>query len=138
MKLRQSFPALFVMLSLLVNAVALPLAPVAAAVLPVVDDFETGLPAGVDANGVAIGFNTFQDPNSSVSIATTAAPPAAVPGAGNPNNVLQINLSVASFAGVTHSFENAAQASRCPATDQRGVARPQGPQCDIGSFERTP
>jgi len=25
--------------------------------------------------------------------------------------------------------------SGCPATDQRGVPRPQGPQCDIGSFE---
>ncbi|CAN5528624.1 hypothetical protein BH24ACT20_BH24ACT20_02700 [soil metagenome] len=24
----------------------------------------------------------------------------------------------------------------CPATDQRGVARPQGPRCDIGAFER--
>jgi hypothetical protein len=24
----------------------------------------------------------------------------------------------------------------CPATDQRGVARPQGSACDIGSFER--
>lgn len=24
----------------------------------------------------------------------------------------------------------------CPATDQRGIARPQGPACDIGAFER--
>ncbi|HKH10180.1 MAG TPA: choice-of-anchor Q domain-containing protein [Rubrobacter sp.] len=24
----------------------------------------------------------------------------------------------------------------CPATDQRGVSRPQGPRCDIGAFER--
>src|SRR5690606_29583266 len=23
----------------------------------------------------------------------------------------------------------------CPATDQRGVTRPQGPQCDIGAYE---
>jgi len=23
----------------------------------------------------------------------------------------------------------------CPATDQRGVTRPQGPQCDVGAFE---
>jgi hypothetical protein len=23
----------------------------------------------------------------------------------------------------------------CPASDQRGVARPQGPHCDIGPFE---
>jgi hypothetical protein len=24
----------------------------------------------------------------------------------------------------------------CPARDQRGVKRPQGPRCDIGAFER--
>jgi hypothetical protein len=27
--------------------------------------------------------------------------------------------------------------SQCPATDQRGVPRPQGPTCDIGAFEMT-
>ena len=27
--------------------------------------------------------------------------------------------------------------SSCPATDQRGVARPQGPACDTGAFEMT-
>jgi large repetitive protein len=27
-------------------------------------------------------------------------------------------------------------ATGCPATDQRGVARPQGPACDIGAFEK--
>jgi hypothetical protein len=27
--------------------------------------------------------------------------------------------------------------SSCPATDQRGVSRPQGPQCDLGAFEMT-
>jgi len=26
----------------------------------------------------------------------------------------------------------------CPAVDQRGVARPQGPACDAGAFEKTP
>lgn len=30
---------------------------------------------------------------------------------------------------------NAGTATGCPATDQRGVARPQGPACDIGAFE---
>jgi CSLREA domain-containing protein len=29
-------------------------------------------------------------------------------------------------------------ADGCPATDQRGVARPQGPACDIGAYEHTP
>ena len=27
--------------------------------------------------------------------------------------------------------------SSCPATDQRGVSRPQGPTCDLGAFEMT-
>ena len=27
--------------------------------------------------------------------------------------------------------------SKCPATDQRGVTRPQGPNCDSGAFEMT-
>jgi len=30
---------------------------------------------------------------------------------------------------------DAAQGSACPPTDQRGVARPMGPACDIGAFE---
>lgn len=31
---------------------------------------------------------------------------------------------------------NAASSDDCTATDQRGVSRPQGPACDIGSYER--
>jgi hypothetical protein len=31
-----------------------------------------------------------------------------------------------------------ADGSTCPATDQRGVSRPQGPQCDVGSVELEP
>jgi len=85
-----------------------PAAPVLAADPFVVDDFEAGLPAGHDADGVAVGFNTFQDPNSSVAISTTAAPPAPVPVAGSPNNVLKMDVNVVSYAGLTHSFENAA------------------------------
>jgi beta-glucanase (GH16 family) len=84
-----------------------PAAPARAAAPIVVDNFEAGLPSGRDANNVAVGFNTFQDPNSTVSILTTGSPPEPVPGAGTPNNVLQLNLNVSSFAGVTHSFENA-------------------------------
>jgi uncharacterized delta-60 repeat protein len=30
---------------------------------------------------------------------------------------------------------NAANDAYCPATDQRGISRPQGPHCDIGAFE---
>ena len=74
----------------------------------IVDDFESGLPAGTDPNGLAVGFNTFQDSNPATSVAiTTAPPPDPVPGETPPNNVLQLDVDVASFAGVTHSFENA-------------------------------
>ncbi len=33
---------------------------------------------------------------------------------------------------------DAADAGACPATDQRSVARPQGPGCDVGAFELVP
>jgi beta-glucanase (GH16 family) len=73
----------------------------------VVDDFESGLPSGVDANGVNVGFHTFQGASSSVAIATAAAPPApSPPGALVPNNVLQVDLDVTNFAGFIHSFSN--------------------------------
>ena len=106
-------PAFSVMriLSLLINVLVSPFAsavPGLAATLPVIDDFESGLPTGTDADGVGIGFITFQDPNSSVAISTTDAPPAPVPGAPSPNNVLQMDLNVVSFAGFVHNFENAA------------------------------
>jgi len=104
---------LFALCALLVGLLAsmgpiAPAAPAQAAAPLVVDDFEAGLPAGHDADGVPIGFNTFQDPNSSVAISTTATPPAPVPGAGSPNNVLKMDVNVVSYAGFTHSFENAA------------------------------
>jgi hypothetical protein len=33
---------------------------------------------------------------------------------------------------------NAADGAACPSTDQRGIARPFGPACDIGAFESAP
>jgi hypothetical protein len=33
---------------------------------------------------------------------------------------------------------DAADAALRPATDQRGVVRPQGAACDVGAFQRTP
>src|SRR5262249_52788808 len=33
---------------------------------------------------------------------------------------------------------DAGDPATCPATDQRGVVRPQGPACDIGAFELVP
>ncbi|MBW6466933.1 MAG: CIA30 family protein [Brevefilum sp.] len=72
----------------------------------VVDDFESGLPSGTDGDGVAVGFVTFHDPNSTVGISITDAPPAPVPGADEPNHVLQLDLNVVSWAGFVHNFEN--------------------------------
>ena len=69
---------------------------------------EAGLPAGSDPNGVALGFVTFNDSNSTVAISTTATPPAPLPGAADPNHVLQMDVSVVSYAGFVHNFENAA------------------------------
>jgi beta-glucanase (GH16 family) len=105
-----AFSAMLI-LSLFINLLASPFAsvvPALAAALPVIDDFEAGLPTGTDANSIGIGFITFRDPNSSVAISTTAAPPAPVPGSGDPNNVLKIDLNVVSYAGFVHNFENAA------------------------------
>ena len=77
------------------------------AALPLVDDFEAGLPAGQDGT-VPIGFNTFADPNSTAAISTTdAAPAPSVPGHGDGNHVLKLDLNVVAWAGVTHAFENA-------------------------------
>jgi len=97
---------LSLLLSLWISPFANP-APALAATLPIVDDFEAGLPAGVDPNNIPIGFVTFNDPNSSVAISTTASPPASLPGAGDPNHVLQMDLNVVSYAGFVHNFENA-------------------------------
>lgn len=110
MKYKSPAFSVMLILSLSINLLVSPLAsafPALAATLPVIDDFETGLTTGTDTNGVGIGFITFQDPNSTVAITTTAAPPAPVPGAPSPNNVLKMDLSVVSFAGFVHNFENA-------------------------------
>jgi beta-glucanase (GH16 family) len=74
--------------------------------ITLVDNFENGLPYGLDPNGIEIGFVLFRDPNSTVAITTTSAPPAPVPGVDVPNSVLQMDLDVVSYAGFVHNFEN--------------------------------
>lgn len=98
--------SIILVLSLLLNTLGV-VVPALAAGLPVVDDFESGLPTGKDANNISVGFVTFNDPNSSVAISTTAAPPAPIPGAASPNTVLKMDLNVVSYAGFVHNFENA-------------------------------
>jgi beta-glucanase (GH16 family) len=75
--------------------------------LRLIDDFESGLPSGIDGNGIPIGFYTFSD-GSPIAIATTDSPPAPVPGSGIGNNVLAMTGNVAAFAGFIHGFENSA------------------------------
>jgi beta-glucanase (GH16 family) len=106
MRKKQTIFSIVLVLSLLLNVLGV-VGPALAAGIPVVDDFESGLPTGTDANGIAIGFVTFKDPNSSVAISTTTAPPAPVPGSADPNTVLKMDLSVVSYAGFVHNFENA-------------------------------
>ncbi len=75
-----------------------------------VDDFESGLPSGTDVNGNSVGFFTFNDPNSTVGIATSGGPEP-VPGSSGGNQVLEIDTNVNGnngFAGVIHAFENPA------------------------------
>ncbi len=74
----------------------------------VVDDFENGLPTGTDADGVPIGFYTFQGAGSSIVIATETTPPAPIlPEIGEPNSVLQLDIDSTTYAGMIHGFENA-------------------------------
>ncbi|MFW2332191.1 carbohydrate binding domain-containing protein [Ilumatobacter sp.] len=84
-------------------------APVQQAPSTVVDDFETGLPFGSAVpNGEPLGFYTFQG-DGSVAIATATTPPAPeLPAVGTPNNLMQMDVDVASFAGFIHAFENPA------------------------------
>ncbi len=75
----------------------------------IIDDFEDGqLPTGMDPNGLGVGFVTWNATGASVAITTTDAPPAPVPGLGDPNTVLQEDLTIGSgqWAGFTHAFTN--------------------------------
>ena len=73
----------------------------------IVDDFESGLASGADADGVPLGFYTFSG-GSTVTISTTDAPPEAVPGSSAGNKVLQMDSDVVAYAGFIHAFENEA------------------------------
>jgi beta-glucanase (GH16 family) len=76
----------------------------------IVDDFESGLPAGTDGDGNPIGFYKFEGPDAVVSFNTTGTPPAPVPDAPGDNTVLQLDTNVpsGSWGGIVHAFENEA------------------------------
>ncbi len=74
----------------------------------VIDDFESGLPTGVDGEE-QVGFYTFQGAGSSITLSNPTTPPAPLPPeATEPNSVLQLDIDASSFAGMIHGFENAA------------------------------
>lgn len=79
--------------------------------LVLIDDFEQAdLPSGQDPNGIGVGYVTWSHPAASSAILLTNAPPTTVPGAADPNTVLQLDLTIGAgqWAGFSHAFTNAA------------------------------
>ncbi|MBE2198620.1 MAG: family 16 glycosylhydrolase [Anaerolinea sp.] len=77
----------------------------------VIDDFEDGLPSGLDGNGIGIGFVTWGDTwnGTAVAITTTSTSAAAidpVPGKAETNQVINLESMVVGWGGFTHAFEN--------------------------------
>lgn len=77
----------------------------------IVDDFESGLPSGVDAHGNGIGFVTWGDfwTGTTVEIATTLvadSDPLARPGQSGDTHLLKFDANVNGWGGLTHAFEN--------------------------------
>ena len=67
------------------------------------DDFESGLVSGTDIYGVPLGYVTFSDDSSTVTISTTEQYPSLPPKMGK-NAVLQLDLNVKGWAGFIHVF----------------------------------
>ena len=89
----------------------------------VVDDFERDdLPVGEDANGIGVGFVTWNHPAASVGLELTDAPPAPVPGGADGNPVLAETLTIGSgqWAGFTHAFSQ--RDRRCLGSARTGRA----------------
>lgn len=72
----------------------------------VFDDFEQDLISGRNADGVSIGFLTFQDSQTTqVAMSTTGKHPPR-PSEPDDNAVLQLDVDVRGWAGIIHAFEN--------------------------------
>jgi beta-glucanase (GH16 family) len=79
----------------------------------VVDDFESGLPYGVDGDGLEIGFVTWGDTWNGTSVEIDDpliedTNPLALPCQNGPTHLLQVDANVVGWGGVTHAFENEA------------------------------
>jgi beta-glucanase (GH16 family) len=77
----------------------------------IVDDFENGLPQGVDGDNNGIGFVTWGDTwaGTTVAITTTLVAdsnPLALPGQSGDNHLLHFQALVNGWGGLTHAFEN--------------------------------
>ena len=66
----------------------------------VFEDFQAGLHTGRDAAGIPLGFSTFTDGPSTVSLGTTGSHPTR-PGEPEGNLTLQVDLDVTGWAGFT-------------------------------------
>jgi beta-glucanase (GH16 family) len=76
-----------------------------------VDDFENGLPQGTDEDGLTIGFVTWGDFANGTTVAISDpliedTDPLALPGQSGPTHLLQLDVNVVGWGGVTHAFEN--------------------------------
>ncbi|MBA3471309.1 MAG: family 16 glycosylhydrolase, partial [Herpetosiphonaceae bacterium] len=104
--------AFFVLLSLFVASAMVPSMPraIAAAALPVVDNFEAPLVTNGQAGAIPIGFFVAKDPNpaTTTTFGRSTTPPVALPGSPVGNNVLKTDFNVVSYGVVIHAFENAA------------------------------
>ncbi len=80
-------------------------------VLAIVDDFENGLPTGLDGNGLGIGFVTWGDANATVAITATQVADSdalALPGQTGDNHLFKVQINAPGWGGMTHAFENVA------------------------------
>lgn len=83
----------------------------------------------ISAGTLTNGGNNLQFPGITCGAGITTADPLLGPVANNGGGTQTMALLAGSPA------IDAANSALCPATDQRGIARPQGPSCDIGAFE---
>ncbi len=76
----------------------------------IIDDFESGVVPGTPcpADGLPLGFCTFNGTTDSVSLASQDSPPAPVPDVETPNTVLQMDVDSTAFAGFIRGFTNPA------------------------------
>lgn len=75
-----------------------------------IQDFENGLNAGTDGDGVRMGFTLFSGagtPTLASNTIFTGGTPPDIPGKVGPNKVLQLDIETGSFAGIVNLFTNA-------------------------------